>query len=231
MKDYKNYIFDLYGTLIDSAGDEKSAQNWKKWLRWLDKRDICHPDYITFRKEFFDMDKALRIRMTENRGYQFPEIDVMDIYRRLFADYGNGVLDEDTLSEASFAFRQATTDFIKLYDGVEEFLTNLRLQEKNIYILSNAQRSYTMPEIKMFGLDKLTDDQLISSDYGCMKPETDFYEALFTKHNLKKEESVMVGDSQWSDVKGAKNYGIDVIHLVGDNSADKYYLNYNKGIK
>lgn len=228
MKEYKNYIFDLYGTLIDSDGDEKSAQNWKKWLKILDKKDILHPDYITFRKEFFDMDKALRIKMTQNRGYEYPEIDVIDIYRKLFQDYGNGVLDEDLLNEVSFDFRQATTKYIKLYEGVEEYLEKLRDQGKKVFILSNAQRSYTMPEIKMFNLDKLTDDQLISSDYGCMKPETDFFEALFTKHNLKKEESVMIGDSMWSDVKGAKNYGIDSIHLVGENSADSFFINYNR---
>ncbi len=225
MEEYENYIFDLYGTLIDSDGDEKSARNWKKWLKVLDKKGIKHPDYIAFRKEFFDMDKALRINMTRDRGYKFPEIDVIDIYRFLFEKYGNGVLSDEVLNELSWDFRVATTHYIKLYDGVISYLSKLRSEGKKIYILSNAQRSYTWPEIKMFRLDEYTDDQLISSDFGCMKPESDFYDALFGKYGLSKETSVMVGDSIWSDVNGAKNYGISYIHLEGENSADRFYLN------
>lgn len=228
MKEYDNYIFDLYGTLIDSSGDEKSAKNWKKWLKVLDKKGIKHPDYIAFRKEFFDMDKTLRVEMTNNRGYKFPEIDVIDIYRILFEKYGNGILSDDKLNELSWDFRVATTAYITLYPGVKEYLINLRNKGKKIYILSNAQRSYTMPEIEMFDLQNLTDDQLISSDYGCMKPEKDFYEVLFSKHSLEKGKSVMIGDSIWSDVNGAISFGIDYIHLSGDQSADKYYLNSDR---
>lgn len=223
-KEYMNYIFDLYGTLLESDGDEKSAQNWKKWLSILDKKGIKHPDYITFRKEFFCMDKELREEYREKYGYSFPEIDVIDIYRFLFEKYGNGTLSDELLNELSFDFRTATTKWMRLYEGVEEYLNKLHKEGKNVYILSNAQHSYTYPEIIKFGLDKLTDDQLMSSDFKCMKPETSFYDALFKKHNLKREESVMIGDSIWSDINGAIAYGIDYIHLHGDNDPHKFYL-------
>lgn len=223
MEEYGTYIFDLYGTLIDSDGDEKSPQNWKKWLRVLDKKGIKHADYITFRKEFFDMDKALRLKSTLENGYEFPEIDVIDIYRFLFEKYGNGILSDELLYELSYDFRVATTKYIRLYDGVTDYLKMLREKGKKLYILSNAQRSYTWPEIKMFGLEILTDDQFISSDFGAMKPQISFYDALFTKYNIAKKDAVMVGDSIWSDINGAIAYGISYIHLEGDNDPYEFF--------
>ncbi len=80
---YDNYIFDLYGTLIDMSADEHSAKTWKKWLKWLDKHNLKHPNYIQFRKEFWDADKAARKQMLLTGEVEVPEIDIIDVYREL----------------------------------------------------------------------------------------------------------------------------------------------------
>lgn len=224
MTDYKTYIFDLYGTLLRHESDEKCASTWKKWLKYLDAIGIKHADYITFRREFFDMDLKARHKITREEGIKFPEIDVIPIYEELFNKYGNGVLDKDTLYRISFAFREASTSVMELYPGVEEYLAKLRRDGKRIFILSNAQRSYTEPEIKIFGLDKMVDDYLMSSDYHFMKPQAEFFDVLINKHDIDRESAVMIGDSKWSDIDGAINAGLQFIHLTGDNSADKFYI-------
>lgn len=224
MTEYETYIFDLYGTLLRHESDEKCASTWKKWLRYLDKESINHPDYITFRREFFDRDLAARARITAEEGIKYPEIDVIPIYEELFLKYGNGKLDLDTLNRYSYAFREASTSVMELYPGVEEFLTKLRGEGKRVFILSNAQRSYTEPEIKHFGLDKMVDDYLMSSDYHFMKPQREFFDVLIDKHNIDRSTAVMVGDSMWSDINGAIASGLQYIHLIGKNSADKFYI-------
>lgn len=226
-KNYDNYIFDLYGTLIDLDSDEMSAKTWKRFISWLDKREIKHPDYITMRREFFELDKKARIKLTNEMGIKYPEIDIIPVYKEQFTKYGNSLSDSE-IEELSYAFRRASISHIGLYDGVMEYLNSLKANGKKIYILSNAQRSYTWPEVLMFGFDKIMDDILISSDDYYMKPEVKYFERLFSKHNLDKATSVMIGDSLSSDIRGAINYGIDYIHLSGDNKAEQFYVNQMK---
>lgn len=224
--EYDNYIFDLYGTLIDLSTDEHAAKTWKKWLRWLDNHEIVHPHYIEFRREFFEKDREYRQVMLNEYPYKYPEIDIIDVYRELFLKYTGRVINEDLLNEASYAFRECSRKYYRLFPGVEEFLMKIRESGKHAYILSNAQASYTAPEIKYFGLDKMVDDVLMSSDYKCMKPEKAFFEALIKKHDLNPERSVMIGDSLASDVKGAEGCGINTIHLIGENNPNSFYLSY-----
>lgn len=220
---YENYIFDLYGTLIDLDSNEKKASTWKKFIKWLDKNNIKHPDYITMRKEFFEMDSIARKKLIKEYGMTYPEIDIIPVYKEQFAKYGNN-LDDEQIKALAYAFRVASINHIRLFDGVMEYLEKLKKNGKKIYILSNAQRSYTYPEIEMFGFDKIMDDIFISSDDYYMKPESKYFERLFTKHNLNKNTSVMIGDSYGSDILGAMNFGIDYIHLEGENSAKTFYI-------
>jgi len=50
---YDNYVFDVYGTLIDLETDEVSPRTWKKWMKYLDQKEIKHPIYYEFRNDFF----------------------------------------------------------------------------------------------------------------------------------------------------------------------------------
>lgn len=220
----KNYVFDLYGTLIDLASDEMAAKTWKKWCKRLDEKGIKHPEYFKFRKEFFDMDKSSRIALKAQTGCDVPEIDIINVYRDLFERYGNGILSDEVLETVSYEFREASRSYIRLYPGVVEYLTKLREEGNRVYILSNAQRSYTWPEIVMFGLDKITDDQFISSDYGCMKPDKRLFDALINHYGLVREDTIMHGDSYASDIAGAIAANIKYVYLHGADSADKYYL-------
>lgn len=222
---YDNYIFDLYGTLIDVWTDEHAAQTWKKWLRVLDKKGIRHPDYITFRREFFDSDKRAREAALAEGKYEVPEIDVIPIYKELLTKYGNNNLDEKILNELSYDFRVASRKRIGLFPGVEEYLKLIHANGKKAYILSNAQASYTWPEIQMFHLEKLTDDVLMSSDYKCMKPDKAFFDILIERYSMDRDKTIMHGDSGFSDIQGAEKAGIASVHLANENHPSKYYIN------
>ena len=222
---YDNFIFDLYGTLIDVNTDEHAAQTWKKWCRYLDRKGIKHPHYIPFRRRFFEMDRAYRERAKLEGPYEVPEIDIIEVYRELFEAYGNGILSDELLLDISYQFRVCSRAHIRLYPGVIEFLDQLKAEGKHAYLLSNAQASYTMPEIQMLSLDEKLEDIFISSDEKCMKPDVAFFDKLICKHGLNKTKTVMVGDTLSSDVAGAKKAGIDAIHLVGENAASCFYIN------
>lgn len=208
--EFDNYIFDLYGTLIDIHTDESCDETWEKWIAFLDDSGIKHPALNRFRDDFFHKEKEYRLRPSI---YAYPEIDVLKVYDELFTRYGNRKISDAELFEISYRFRVASRDYCRLFEGVPAFLNTLRARGKKVYILSNAQRSYTLYEITHFKLDKLVDDYLISSDYGCMKPDKAFYDAIVRKHCLDRSRSVMLGDSYENDYRGAINAGLNAIWI------------------
>lgn len=221
---YDNYIFDLYGTLVDIKTDEWAKDTWKKWCNYLDEKGIKHPYYWFFRRQFFKKDKEYRKERILNGDSDYPEIDIIKVYRELFTKYGNTELSDELLNEIAYQFRVCSREYMRLFPGVIEFLDKIKEKGKHAYILSNAQASYTLPEIKEFKLDEMVDDFIMSSDFGYMKPEPKFYEILLKRHNMDKEKTVMIGDSLSSDIKGAKLTGILAIHLVNENNPNAFYL-------
>lgn len=98
-------------------------------------------------------------------------------------------------------FRCFSTKYIKLYDGVTELLDALKANGKKIYLLSNAQRSFTANEMDMLGLTKYFDGICISSDEECSKPDSHYFEILFDRYGLEKSESIMIGNDYISDIR------------------------------
>lgn len=225
-KAYDNYIFDLYGTLIDIRSDEHCDATWEKWFDWLDRRGVKHPSISQFRDEFFEGDARCRREALASWGFECPEIDVVPIYQELFTKYGNGLEFTNTVfaTEAGYAFRTASREYMRLFPQVTGLLEHLRRTNKHAFILSNAQSSYTWPEICFFGLQNMVDDVLMSSDYRCMKPDRAFFDILLEKYDMDRSRTLMLGDSLKSDIAGADKAGIDSVHLADENSPNIFYV-------
>ncbi|MCR5734194.1 MAG: HAD family hydrolase [Lachnospiraceae bacterium] len=225
LSQYNNFIFDLYGTLIDVRTDEHADETWIRWAKWLDEHDIRHPSTQVMHDDFFGMDRAARDKALAEGVFAYPEIDVIPIYRTLFEKYGNPSdrLTNSFLDDAGFAFRVSSREYIRLFPGVKRFLKSINSSGKHAYILSNAQRCYTLPEIHAFGLHELVSDVLISSDHGCMKPDTAFYNMMILRNGLDRDKTVMIGDSRENDYEGGIGAGINAIWLNDDNPATEFY--------
>ena len=99
-------------------------------------------------------------------------------------------------------------------------LDTLKENGKKIYLLSNAQRSFTENELNMFGLTKYFDGICISSDEECSKPDTNYFKILFDRYGLEKSESIMIGNDYISDIGGASDFGIDSLYIHQSISPD-----------
>ena len=209
---FKNYIFDLYGTLIDIRTDEDNEELWQKMVMTYGYKQ-CNYSEFEIRRKY----KELCAKEKEKVRAEFPDrknvdIDITKVFRELYEYKGYKPTEEEVNLTASF-FRCVSTEFIKLYDGVIDFLDALKKKGKKIYLLSNAQRSFTVPELKMMGLYDYFDGIFISSDHLASKPCFDFYDGLFKKYKLKKIESIMIGNDFRSDIGGAYNYGIRSLYI------------------
>lgn len=133
-------------------------------------------------------------------------------------------------------FRKESITHLRAYSGAIELLRALRATGSKVFLLSNAQRTFTEAEMKELGLWSEFDDIFISSDHACCKPDTHFYNAPINKYGLKPSECLMIGNDPVNDIWGAKKAGMDAFYIhsalspkssdpiktAKDNGADYY---------
>ena len=209
---YKNYIFDLYGTLIDINTDEWSSDLWKK-LAVLYAYKGAHYTYKELNEEYNRLVALEKESVRKKHSdYTFIDIKIEKVFKKLFTQKKISVSKAQVMFTAE-AFRCYSTKYIRLYDGVKDLLDTLKAKEKKIYLLSNAQRSFTENELNMFGLAPYFDGICISSDEECSKPDLHYFKILFERYNLKKSESIMIGNDYLSDIGGTADFGIDSLYI------------------
>ena len=207
---YKNYVFDLYGTLVDIHTDEDDAKLWKALAKFYDRQGAyytakeIHADYLA------NVEALLRI--TE-------EIQVEEVFHELYSAKGVDA-DETLVSETCRFFRKNSTEYLKLYPWSLPVLNRLKETGKGIYLLSNAQRSFTEHELEVLGIIAYFDTILISSDCRVKKPNPVFFEALMKRCNLNAKDCLFVGNDEICDIFGAKKVGMDTFYIHSNCSPE-----------
>lgn len=208
---YKNYIFDLYGTLIDINTNEWNLSLWKKMAEFYGFYGAVYAPK-ELKEEFFKQCREREAKLQKKTGFDYPEIQIQKVFKKLFKIKGVKV-DMKTCEVACKFFRIMSTKYIKLYDGVIEFLDDLKKQGKNIYLLSNAQQVFTEYEMQYVGILDKFDGVVFSSDERCRKPSAEFFNIVLDRYGLKKEESIMIGNDATSDIFGAHNVGLASLYI------------------
>ena len=205
---YRNFIFDLYGTLLDIRTDEQSPAAWRAFADWMADHDMPLSASVLHRMY------NRRVRLLEQAAspFAYPEIDLLPVFADLCRHARPDASDE-MIWQAGEAFRRCSTRMLAPYAGSVEVLNTLRRAGKNVYLLSNAQRVFTWRELVETGLLPCFDDVFISSDALCRKPDPAFFRLLLDKHHLDPCECVMIGNDSTSDIAGAAALGMDAVYL------------------
>jgi len=205
---YRNYIFDLYGTLLDIHTDEYSKNFYKKYVKWL-RRQGYYFDWKRFARELRETERRYR---SQPKGHHKPEIQIEDVFYEVFLKKGYDLTREE-ITRLCENYRRISMIHLSLYPDTLACLDGLKKAGRCIYLLSNAQRSFTWQELEVSGILPYFDGVLISSDEACMKPDPDFYDILCERYQLDKKESVMIGNELRSDMAGAAAAGIDSFYI------------------
>ena len=222
---YKNYVFDLYGTLVDIRTNEDKSYLWKKMSEFYGFYE-AHYTPAELKKAFHqcisDEEIMLYEKMKDRAGIKDKsdiEIQMENVFMRLFEQKGVKA-DKALATHAGQMFRVISMKFENVYDGVFDFLESLKKAGKKIYLLSNAQFIFTGYEINALGLTPYFDGVVISSNECCKKPSAEFYNTIIKRYNLKKEETIMIGNDQYADIQGAKNAGLSALYIHTEISPD-----------
>lgn len=207
MKKYKNYIFDLYNTLISMRTDEGSPTLWKRMaaLYGAYGADYTGPE---LQKNYADMVAEEEAALAEATGVRNPEIRLEKVFTRLLLEApkkhtvyepndSGRIKKIDTASFSEYmaiTFRTLSRSRMKPFPHVIPTLKGLKERGSNVFLLSNAQRTFTQSELEQTGLLPLFDGIYISSDAGMRKPEPAFLMKLMTEHSLNPDDFLMTGD-------------------------------------
>lgn len=225
MKHYRNYIFDLYGTLVDIWTDENDPVLWQKMSELYSD---CGADYTpdALKVAYHRIAVEEQEKLAANTKLLYPEIRLETVFLRLLREapvkHRTGISlrgkkeQEIWLYMIANAFRAWSTRRFGPMPRVKDVLTAIRAQGRSIYLLSNAQRIFTMPELERLGLVDFFDDIYISSERGMAKPEAAFLQLLLDEHRLDPSDCVMIGNDWRTDMTIAAKCGVDGIFLNTD---------------
>ncbi|MCR5595579.1 MAG: HAD family hydrolase [Lachnospiraceae bacterium] len=213
---YDNYIFDLYGTLADIHTNESKPYLWKKCAAILTELGFPY-DPHSLRADYHRFIEEETRHMLESTGSGpdiKPEIDLRKVFRKLMSPW----MSDEQIDLFAITFRVLSRDKLTLYPEVPAIFDAIHEGGGRVYLLSNAQSCFTLPEIKVLGIYDMFDDIFISSDMGCAKPDVRFMNMLIRKHKLDTGRSVMIGNDYNSDIKIANKVGMDSLYIETETS-------------
>lgn len=209
--DYKNYIFDLYGTLIDIHTEEGEKKLWKALAKYYRQHGAFYFAGGIRRGYHKYVDEELE---------KAEEIQVEKVFAKLYEDKGVEA-SEILIAETCRFFRDTSTYHLRLYEWSLPILEKLKANGKKVYLLSNAQRSFTYHEMEKLDIVKYFDKIYISSDHGVKKPNPKFFQILMEAEGIDAKECLFLGNDQTCDILGAQAVGMDTWY-VHTNCSPEY---------
>lgn len=179
-------IFDLDGTLIDSAPDLHSALN--RLLEGEGRRPLDLREVVLMIGD--------GIAKLVERGYQ-----------------ATGDIPEDRtlkkrVEDFSSDYEKRATELTVVFPGVHAALDELASHQVDMGICTNKPQAATLEVLKHFGLDKYF-KAVVGGDQlgGVRKPDARHLMAALDQLDLAPNDAVMVGDSP-NDIAVATNAGV-----------------------
>lgn len=231
LPDIQAVVFDVYGTLICSGvGDISLSEEGDRdtLLRdllqakgfHLKPSDGSTQDLATAFSKLIRADHAA----AKDRGIEFPEVDIMEIWGKFFSRFVAGKIDQNRLRQFACEY-ECRVNPVWPYPDLKETLEFLRSRRIPLGIVSNAQ-FYSPLMIEAFLEASLTDlgfdERLLvwSYEHRLGKPSVELYEEqarrLNSAHAISPSQCLYVGNDMLKDIWAAKQAGFKTALFAGD---------------
>ena len=202
----KAVLWDIDGTLLNfrKAQYEALYKCFNYFNEYLDDEMVNHYDHINhgywlmLEKAEIEKNVLLVKRFEDFFGKYGINIDPVEFNKLYQVELGN-----------TYVFNDNGYETVK------------RLKELGIiqFAVTNGTKVAQNGKLRGSGLDKLLDEIFISEDIGFEKPDKRFFEPVIDKlreYGIEKNECVIVGDSDSSDIQGGINAGIRTVHYTDE---------------
>jgi len=187
---YKTLVFDLDGTLIDSAPDIANALN-----KLLADYNLTSLSLAEVRDMIGDGAWNLVRRGFDAKNIPMPD-EIDNLVQRFLDHYGKALAVDTTL-----------------FPGVIETLEKLKKAGHKLSVCTNKPHAPTMALLKEFNLDHFMDGVVGGDSLPFKKPDGRHITMFLDDMDSAVKNAIMVGDSQ-NDVYAARDAGIPVIFMT-----------------
>ena len=182
-KKYKCFLFDLDGTLLDTAPEFLTCLN--ALLKKNEKQLVTY-DFV-------------RNRVSDGVGRLIQDSFIIDKNHSEFEELRNELLDEYGKNYL----------LSKTFPGVDELLKELTKNKIDWMIVTNKPKKFSQEICEKFEWQHHAKAIVSPEDVnGKRKPDPESLNAALEKTTIKKEQSIYIGDN-WRDIEAADNSGID----------------------
>ena len=182
-KKYKCFLFDLDGTLLDTAPEFLTCLNA---LLKKNKKKLVTYDFV-------------RNRVSDGVGRLIQDSFIIDENHSEFEELRNDLLEE---YDKNYLLS-------KTFPGVDELLKELTKNKIDWMIVTNKPKKFSQEICEKFEWQHHAKAIVSPEDVnGKRKPDPESLNAALAKTTIKKEQSIYIGDN-WRDIEAANNSGID----------------------
>lgn len=219
-------IFDIYGTLFVSAsGDISLAQDGERedaMRAALAAEGLDVPAAVTGLADRFHGGIRRSHAASAARGIDFPEVEIRDIWARLFEEIGVEASGE-TIDRVAVRY-ECAVDPVWPMPGMESLLETLRQRSARLGIVSNAQfftpllfEALTEASWTDHGFRRET--SIWSYAEGRAKPSLRLFAdlaAVLKREGMEASEAIYVGNDMRNDIAASMACGFRSALFAGD---------------
>lgn len=197
---YRNLLFDVDDTLLDFKAAEDQALKQLFAETGVDWSQDLKERYQTVNHQLWQEFEQGQLSRDEVTGGRFG---------RFFA-----TLDREVDSQAmDRQYRYYLAQGSQLLENSKEIVADLA-KKANLYVVSNGVSETQYSRLRAAGLLPYFKDIFVSEDTGYQKPMREYFDFVFKRiPNFEKQQTLIIGDSLTSDIKGGQTSGIDTVWL------------------
>ena len=206
---YKNYVFDLYGTVIDTKRNWDHEYLWEKMSQLYCFHGACY-DADEFKEKFEKYLGKIRENETDDKH---SDIDIEDIFFQLFKKK-NVKPKNKLVREAARIFLLLITEKLEIKPYIKNLIEQLKEQNKSVYIFADGQATFAKNELRAVGIYEYFDAIVMSSSTRVKKTTEKAFESFIDSQGIKDKKTLIIGNKYDENIKSASKYGVDSVHII-----------------
>ena len=205
---------NAYLTIRDLFSKQQIAEQYQ-----IDFEEF-HSGYYTINERLWEQIRDGDIDKNYLRKHRFYDT---------FLKFG---VDDATLADYfEHHFLDEILKYNELVDGALEVLNYLKGKHYKMHIISNGFQEVTERKCILSGIGDFFETITSADSVNIRKPRPEIFEYSLTLAKADKSESILIGDDWIADVKGAQNFGIEVIFFdVLDENPQEEGLKFIKNL-
>lgn len=206
MKTYKHIFFDLDHTIWDFESNSQKALQ-----QIFEKEKLDEQGIHTF-KEFHDTYKPINNKFWAkyHHGHATKEEVRLNRFSNTLLTFG--IQDRALAERMAESYVTLSPKMTALFPDAIEVLNYLQ-NKYSLHLITNGFAEVQWIKIENCGLKSFFKHIIISEEVGTQKPDKQIFEIAIHRAFTAPEECIMIGDNINTDIRGAKNAGIDQVYF------------------